>query len=82
MSEPEEYCCFIGSLSGTTTDGGLKEAFQKFGHLTKAKVARNIILHFLFLDHAKSVCFSYSHCITFSLVIGCLLKISVAIRIM
>ncbi|KAJ8467312.1 hypothetical protein OPV22_029864 [Ensete ventricosum] len=38
MSEPEEYCCFIGSLSGTTTDGGLKEAFQKFGHLTKAKV--------------------------------------------
>ncbi|CAD5163549.1 glycine-rich RNA-binding protein RZ1A-like [Musa acuminata AAA Group] len=38
MSEPEEYSCFIGSLSWTTTDGGLKEAFQKFGHLTKAKV--------------------------------------------
>ncbi|XP_064992789.1 glycine-rich RNA-binding protein RZ1A-like [Musa acuminata AAA Group] len=38
MSEPEEYCCFIGSLSWSTTDGGLKDAFHKFGHLVEAKV--------------------------------------------
>ncbi|WOL03516.1 glycine-rich RNA-binding protein RZ1A-like [Canna indica] len=38
MSESEEYRCFIGSLSWTTTDGVLKDAFQKFGHLTEAKV--------------------------------------------
>lgn len=38
MSEVEEYRCFVGSLSWSTTDGSLKEAFQKFGHLTEAKV--------------------------------------------
>ncbi|KAG6523857.1 hypothetical protein ZIOFF_013744 [Zingiber officinale] len=38
MSEVEEYRCFVGSLSWSTTDGSLKEAFQEFGHLTKAKI--------------------------------------------
>ncbi|XP_074563578.1 glycine-rich RNA-binding protein RZ1A-like [Curcuma longa] len=38
MSEVEEYRCFVGSLSWSTTDGSLKEAFQKFGHLTEAKI--------------------------------------------
>ncbi|KAG6536626.1 hypothetical protein ZIOFF_001684 [Zingiber officinale] len=38
MSEVDEYRCFVGRLSWSTTDGSLKEAFQKFGHLTKAKI--------------------------------------------
>ncbi|KAG6523853.1 hypothetical protein ZIOFF_013740 [Zingiber officinale] len=38
MSKVEDYRCFVGSLSWSTTDGSLKEAFQKFGHLTKAKI--------------------------------------------
>ncbi|CAL9096102.1 unnamed protein product [Musa textilis] len=38
MSEMEEYRCFIGSLSWSTTDGDLKEAFQKFGQVTEAKI--------------------------------------------
>ncbi|XP_072969757.1 glycine-rich RNA-binding protein RZ1A [Typha angustifolia] len=38
MSDVEEYRCFIGGLSWSTTDGGLKDAFGKFGRLTEAKV--------------------------------------------
>ncbi|XP_010911946.1 glycine-rich RNA-binding protein RZ1A [Elaeis guineensis] len=38
MSDTEEYRCFIGGLSWSTTDGNLKDAFEKFGHLTEAKV--------------------------------------------
>ncbi|OAY69493.1 Glycine-rich RNA-binding protein RZ1A [Ananas comosus] len=38
MSDSEEYRCFIGGLSWSTTDSGLKDAFGKFGHLTEAKV--------------------------------------------
>ncbi|KAF5176734.1 Glycine-rich rna-binding protein rz1a [Thalictrum thalictroides] len=38
MSEPVEYRCFIGGLSWSTTDRGLKHAFDKFGHLVEAKV--------------------------------------------
>ncbi|EHA8589533.1 glycine-rich RNA-binding protein RZ1A [Cocos nucifera] len=38
MSDIEEYRCFIGGLSWSTTDGNLKDAFEKFGHLTEAKV--------------------------------------------
>ncbi|KAL5715022.1 Glycine-rich RNA-binding protein rz1a [Ranunculus cassubicifolius] len=38
MSEGDEYRCFIGGLSWSTSDRGLKEAFQKFGHLVEAKV--------------------------------------------
>ncbi|KAL9251986.1 Glycine-rich RNA-binding protein RZ1A-like protein [Drosera capensis] len=34
----DEYRCFVGSLSWSTTDRGLKEAFEKFGHLVEAKV--------------------------------------------
>ncbi|XP_010245267.1 PREDICTED: glycine-rich RNA-binding protein RZ1A [Nelumbo nucifera] len=38
MSEPVEYRCFIGGLSWSTSDRGLKDAFEKFGHLVEAKV--------------------------------------------
>ncbi|KAA8545562.1 hypothetical protein F0562_020346 [Nyssa sinensis] len=38
MSEDVEYRCFIGGLSWSTSDRGLKEAFEKFGHLLEAKV--------------------------------------------
>ncbi|KAL5983396.1 hypothetical protein ACLOJK_017481 [Asimina triloba] len=33
-----EYRCFIGGLSWSTSDRVLKNAFEKFGHLTEAKV--------------------------------------------
>ncbi|PIA41831.1 hypothetical protein AQUCO_02200334v1 [Aquilegia coerulea] len=38
MSEPVEYRCFIGGLSWSTDDRGLKRAFDKYGHLVEAKV--------------------------------------------
>ncbi|CAI9103956.1 OLC1v1002555C2 [Oldenlandia corymbosa var. corymbosa] len=38
MSDEVEYRCFIGNLSWSTSDRGLKEAFEKFGHLVDAKV--------------------------------------------
>ncbi|KAK1569096.1 hypothetical protein Q3G72_032444 [Acer saccharum] len=38
MSEEIEYRCFIGGLSWSTSDRGLKDAFEKFGHLLEAKV--------------------------------------------
>ncbi|XP_068659738.1 glycine-rich RNA-binding protein RZ1A-like [Aristolochia californica] len=38
MSEPVEYRCFIGGLAWSTSDKGLKGAFEKFGHLVEAKV--------------------------------------------
>ncbi|KAK3148832.1 hypothetical protein QOZ80_3AG0209270 [Eleusine coracana subsp. coracana] len=38
MSEVEEYRCFIGNLSWSTTDESLRDAFEKFGNLTEAKV--------------------------------------------
>lgn len=38
MSEDAEYRCFIGNLSWSISDRGLKEAFEKFGHLVEAKV--------------------------------------------
>lgn len=38
MSEEDEYRCFIGNLSWSTSDRGLKDAFEKFGHLVDAKV--------------------------------------------
>lgn len=39
MSDDIEYRCFIGNLSWSTSDRGLKDAFQKFGNLLEAKVA-------------------------------------------
>ncbi|GFY89176.1 RNA-binding (RRM/RBD/RNP motifs) family protein with retrovirus zinc finger-like domain-containing protein [Actinidia rufa] len=39
MSEEVEYRCFVGGLSWSTSDRGLKDAFKKFGHLIEAKVA-------------------------------------------
>ncbi|KAL2491009.1 Glycine-rich RNA-binding protein RZ1A [Abeliophyllum distichum] len=38
MSDDAEYRCFIGGLSWSISDRGLKEAFEKFGHLLEAKV--------------------------------------------
>ncbi|KAK9287554.1 hypothetical protein L1049_015975 [Liquidambar formosana] len=38
MSEEVEYRCFIGGLSWSMSDRGLKDAFEKFGHLIEAKV--------------------------------------------
>ncbi|CAK9309229.1 unnamed protein product [Citrullus colocynthis] len=38
MADEVEYRCFIGGLSWSTSDRGLKEAFEKFGHLVEAKV--------------------------------------------
>lgn len=38
MSEAVEYRCFIGGLSWSTSDRGLKHAFEKYGHLIEAKV--------------------------------------------
>lgn len=34
----DEYRCFIGNLSWSTSDRGLKDAFEKFGNLVDAKV--------------------------------------------
>uniref|UniRef100_M1BHY3 RNA binding protein RZ-1 n=1 Tax=Solanum tuberosum TaxID=4113 RepID=M1BHY3_SOLTU len=38
MGEDDEYRCFIGNLSWSTSDRGLKDAFRKFGNLLDAKV--------------------------------------------
>ncbi|KAI3460479.1 hypothetical protein Pfo_017142 [Paulownia fortunei] len=38
MAEKDEYQCFVGNLSWATSDRGLKQAFEKFGHLVEAKV--------------------------------------------
>lgn len=41
MIEQEEYRCFVGNLSWSTSDGDLKDAFKKFDHLLDAKVFGN-----------------------------------------
>lgn len=38
MSEVDEYRCFIGGLSWSTSDRKLKDTFEKFGKLIEAKV--------------------------------------------
>ncbi|KAJ0976623.1 hypothetical protein J5N97_012097 [Dioscorea zingiberensis] len=38
MADDMEFRCFIGGLSWSTSDKGLREAFEKFGRLTEAKV--------------------------------------------
>ncbi|XP_042494739.1 glycine-rich RNA-binding protein RZ1A-like [Macadamia integrifolia] len=38
MSDAVEYRCFIGGLSWSTSDRGLKNAFEKYGNLVEAKV--------------------------------------------
>ncbi|XP_060175851.1 glycine-rich RNA-binding protein RZ1A-like [Lycium barbarum] len=38
MGEDDDYRCFIGNLSWSTSDRGLKYAFRKFGNLLDAKV--------------------------------------------
>lgn len=39
MSDVDEYRCFIGGLAWSTSDRKLKDAFEKFGKLTEAKVS-------------------------------------------
>ncbi|KAJ8450393.1 hypothetical protein Cgig2_004850 [Carnegiea gigantea] len=39
MGDADEYRCFVGSLSWSTTDRDLRDAFEKFGRLVEAKVA-------------------------------------------
>jgi hypothetical protein len=46
----DEYRCFIGNLSWSTTDESLKDAFRKFGNVTEAKVTHTENL--LFIDFA------------------------------
>lgn len=42
-----EYRCFIGGLSWSTSDRGLKDAFEKFGKLVEAKVFLYICINFV-----------------------------------
>lgn len=58
MSEEVEYRCFIGGLSWNTSDRGLKEAFEKFGHLLEAKVNNNTY-YYLVLTLEVSRCNEY-----------------------
>lgn len=48
MSEELEYRCFIGGLSWSTSDKGLKDAFDKFGKLVEAKVIHYFCCIFAF----------------------------------
>lgn len=38
MAEVEEFRCFVGGLSWSTTDKGLEDAFRNFGNVLEAKV--------------------------------------------
>ncbi|VAI39647.1 unnamed protein product [Triticum turgidum subsp. durum] len=38
MADEDEYRCFVGNLSWSTTDESLKDAFSKYGKVTEAKV--------------------------------------------
>ena len=38
MAEAEEFRCFVGGLSWSTTDKGLEDAFRSFGNVLEAKV--------------------------------------------
>ena len=55
MSEEIEYRCFIGGLSWSTTDRGLKDAFDKYGKLIEAKVMTPLLCL-----HADYYSFFYS----------------------
>lgn len=41
MAEVEEFRCFVGGLSWSTTDKGLEDAFRSFGNVLEAKVKSN-----------------------------------------
>ncbi|KAI3995973.1 hypothetical protein MKX01_037470 [Papaver californicum] len=61
MSEPVEYRCFIGGLSWSTSDRGLKNVFGKYGNLVEAKVmvdkfsGRSRGFGFLIFDDKKAM---------------------------
>ncbi|KAL8488512.1 hypothetical protein ACS0TY_024245 [Phlomoides rotata] len=46
MADQDEFRYFIGNLSWSTSERGLNQAFEKFGHLVDAKIcvfADNIV---------------------------------------
>ena len=69
MSEDIEYRCFIGNLSWSTSDRGLKGAFEKFGNLLEAKVMNQGTLFSWYLFSYSFFIFSileftdFHHCI-------------------
>lgn len=50
MGDQDEFRCFIGNLSWSTSDRGLKQAFEKFGHLVEAKVQHKSFFAFVTVD--------------------------------
>ncbi len=66
--EPEEFRCFVGGLSWSTTDKGLEEAFRPFGSVLEAKVCLNhCIFSFLLLlkiSFLATLLISHTHRIT------------------
>lgn len=55
----DEFRCFVGGLSWSTSDRGLKEAFDKFGHLLEAKVMSYISLEILALSFCSRIMYKY-----------------------
>ncbi|KAI9126153.1 hypothetical protein K1719_002574 [Acacia pycnantha] len=49
MADAEEFCCFVGGLSWSTSDRKLKDSFEKFGKLLEA---RSLLLHLIAKGHA------------------------------
>jgi len=57
MGDVDEYRCFVGSLSWSTTDRDLRDAFEKFGRLIEAKVILAVpllITHMMLGQHIIS----------------------------
>lgn len=58
MADGDEYRCFIGNLSWSTTDESLKDAFSKFGKVTEAKV---IYKTFIICSFRVGILFVFMH---------------------
>ncbi|KAL8472337.1 hypothetical protein ACS0TY_029522 [Phlomoides rotata] len=54
MADQDEFRYFIGNLSWSTSERGLNQAFEKFGHLVDAKV-RIALERRIFLKNAETV---------------------------
>ncbi|KAL8476397.1 hypothetical protein ACS0TY_028899 [Phlomoides rotata] len=50
MADQDEFRYFIGNLSWSTSERGLNQAFEKFGHLVDAKVWKSGFFAFLDVD--------------------------------
>ena len=55
--EDVEYRCFVGGLSWSTKDDDLRDAFEKFGRLTEAKVTSNCYHMWTRVHIIKEICF-------------------------